>query len=257
MMESGDPFGFYTTREGREKVEEVTVFPELLPLARLGMQTNDPFGDQASRRRLFSDPNLPVGVRSYRPEDDFRRIHWNATARTGELQVKIYQPVSARVMMVALNILTTDRPWLGFRQDLMERLISTAASVCYQGMQDGYAVGLVSNGCLTHADHPFILPPSRSPNQLAALLSALAAVTPFTHTSFEEYLLKVMPKVPYGASLVLICGIHSEHLLDTVQRLNKYRPKITLISMAETPPAAMPNLQVLHLPFDSLDGEDQ
>jgi uncharacterized protein (DUF58 family) len=252
-LESGDPFGFFSTQREQGTVEEITVFPRLLPFSNLGLRSNDPFGERSSKRRLFFDQNLPIGVRPYHPEDDFRRIHWSASARTGELQVKEYQPVSTRVMMVGLNVLTTAKPWLGTRRNLMEQLISTAASICYQGVNDGYAVGLVSNGCLTHADHPFILPPNRSPDQLATLLHALAAVTPYTSASFEAYLLNVMSKVPYGATLVLITGLNSDTLWATLQRLMKYRPVITLISLDETPPPKIQNVNMVHLPY--LEGE--
>jgi uncharacterized protein (DUF58 family) len=84
-----------------EAVEKVTVFPEMISLSDINLQAEDPFGDRRSRRRLFEDPNRPMGVREYHPEDELRHIHWPATARTNQLQVKVYQPVSSQVMMLA------------------------------------------------------------------------------------------------------------------------------------------------------------
>jgi uncharacterized protein (DUF58 family) len=55
-----------------------------------------------------------MGIRPYHPEDGFRRIHWPATARTGELQVKVFQPVTARVMVICLNVSTETHYWMGY-----------------------------------------------------------------------------------------------------------------------------------------------
>ncbi len=248
-LESGDLFGLYTEGKQMETREELTVFPELLPLSILQLPTDDPFGDRASRRRLFEDPNLPMGVRPYRPEDEFRRIHWNATARTGSMQVKVYQPVSSRVMMVCLNVLTTPQPWLGTYKTLFEQLIKMAATLVYHSYQDGYSVGLISNGCLARADHPFMISPGRSSEQLPNLLQALAAVTEYTTSPMENMLIKSMSQVPYGSNLTIITALLPPTLLDTLIRLKRYRPNMLLISLAEEAPPQIPGIRTLHLPF--------
>lgn len=248
-LESGDLFGFYTEEKQLAEREELTVFPELLPLSLLHLPTDDPFGDRRSRRRLFEDPNLPMGVRPYSPGDEFRRIHWNATARTGSLQVKVYQPVTSRVMMVCMNVLTTPQPWLGTYKDLFEQLIRVSATVAYQGYQEGYSVGLISNGCLARADHPFMISPGRSNEQLAILLQALAAVTEYTTSSMENLLIKSMSQVPYGSNLALVTALLPPTLIDTLLRLKRYRPNILLVSLDSAVPPQLPGIRTLHLPF--------
>ncbi|MCJ7626501.1 MAG: DUF58 domain-containing protein, partial [Anaerolineaceae bacterium] len=120
---SGDLFGLYEMRKDDKELEYLTVFPELLPMKSIGLETENPMGELRSRRRLFEDPNRPMGVREYRPEDEFRRIHWPATARTGQLQVKIYQPVQSKVIVICLNIATSTHFWLGLNKPLSEHLI--------------------------------------------------------------------------------------------------------------------------------------
>ena len=109
-LDSGDLFGIFEQVKEVGPNQTLTVFPTLLPFSEMGFPAEDPFGDRRSRRRLFEDPNRPMGVREYRPEDSFRRIHWPATARTGQLQVKVYQPTSGQVMMVCLNVSTFAAP---------------------------------------------------------------------------------------------------------------------------------------------------
>ncbi|HPH96572.1 MAG TPA: DUF58 domain-containing protein [Anaerolineaceae bacterium] len=256
-LSSGDLFGMYDTSTDLEKVEYLTVFPEMLPLHEIKLEAQNPFGDRASRRRIFDDPNRPVGVREYHPEDGFRKVHWPATARTGTLQVKVYQPVSSQVMMVCLNSATMTRYWEGVIPDMLEQLVKVATTIVYQGMQAGYSVGLISNSCLAHSDQPFNVAPGRSPRQLAHLLETLAGVTAFTSAPFESFLLKAMPRVPYGSTLVLVTALCGPELQETLVRLRRYRLHTTLISLAEETPPDIPGVRAVHLPYRWNQPEDE
>ncbi len=248
-LESGDFFGIYQQSKLVDPAVRLTVFPELAPLAELNLPPEDPFGELRSRRRLFEDPNRPMGVREYHPEDSFRRVHWPATARTGELQVKVYQPTSAQVMVVCMNVSTTHRYWEGMNPALLERLVSVAAALVDQGLQHGYRVGLISNGCLANSDQPFRIPPGRSPRQKASLLEALAGVTPLVLASFDRFLIREVPHIPYGATLLILTAVTSPELMETILRLKRHERRITLFSLAEQPPEAIPGIHVIHVPF--------
>jgi uncharacterized protein (DUF58 family) len=256
-LRSGDLFGLEDKLQVEYAQQYLTVFPELIPLSKLAMHTEDPIGERRARLRLFEDPNQPIGVRPYRPEDGYRRIHWPATARTGELQVKLYQPVTSRVVIVCLNVSTMSAPWLGTATGLLEELIKVSATLVYHGMQDGYAMGLISNGCLAHADHPFKVDPGRSPGQLGLLLQTLAAVTPFTTAPFESYLMKTASQLTYGAALIVVTALVSPGLCETLLRMKRYRSHLTLVSLEETPPPELPGVRNLHLPYQAAEPPEQ
>ena len=249
QLSSGDLFGMYETNLTAEVIDRVVIFPELLPLSSLPLPTQDPFGERRSLRRLFEDPTQSMAIRPYQPEDGFRKIHWPATARTGELQARVYQPVSARVLILCLNASTHPLYWLGVNTDQLEYLIKATATLAYQGIQDGYAVGLLSNGCLSHSDQPFHLPPGRSTEHLAQLLTALASVTPFTTATFENYLVRSMPKIPYGASLLVISATVSEALCASLMQVNRYRASTTLLSLSSDPLPTIPGVRTVHLDY--------
>lgn len=249
-LESGDFFGLFEASKQIEAEDRLTVFPDILPLEALHLPTDDPFGGQKAHRPLFDDPNLPIGVRPYQMEDDFRHVNWSATARTGSLQTRVYQPVTSRVLMVCMNVLTTSQPWLGTSMDLLEHLIKITATTVYHGVDQQYAVGLLSNGCLSHADHPFMIPPGRSPAQLGLLLESLAAVTPYVSAPFEPYLLKSLPQMAYGAALVIVTAFVNPALSETLLRLKRYRAHTTLISLEAAPPPQIPGVTCVHLPFE-------
>lgn len=251
QLESGDLFGIYEQSAPLGGIEHLTVFPSLASLDEIFLPAEDPFGDSRSRRRLFEDPNRPMGVREYHPEDSFRRVHWPATARTGQLQVKVYQPTSAQVMVLCLNVSTSQRYWEGIYPALLERLVSVAAALVNQGVQKGYRVGLISNGCLANSDQPFRIFPGSSPKQLSYLLEALAGVTPLVIAPFERFLIKEIPRVPYGASLLILTAITSPELADALLRLKRHERNLTLISLAKEPLIAIPGIKCIHLPFHS------
>ena len=261
-FQSGDYFGMYETQQEREQLDYLTVFPQQVPFEVLQLPAGDPFGDRRARRPLFEDPNLPMGTRDYHPEDGFRRIHWPATARAGSLQTKVYQPVTARTLVLCLNVSTTPQHWLGFFQERLELLVSISATIVCRAVEDGYAVGLFSNGCLAHADQPFRFKPGKAKGQLALLLQALAGVTPFTTTNFETFLLRSMADIPFGATLVVVTALLPTSLQDTLARLLRYRPHILLIALTEETPPALPGIQVVHLPYlrqdyHGQDGKEQ
>ncbi len=256
-LQSGDLFGIYqndrldeTSDEAeRQPCRTLTVFPARLPRETFQTPSQDPFGDQRTRRRLFEDPSRSMGVREYHPEDEFRRVHWPATARTGQLQVKVFQPISAQVTVLCLNVATSPRPWEGIYPALLEHLLSSAATLAEQGLQAGHAVGMISNGCLANADHPFRIAPGRSPRQLARLLEALAGVTPLVTAPFERFLLREAPRLPYGATLIVITAIATPELGETLLSLKRHERKILLISLAADPPPSLPGVRIFHRPF--------
>lgn len=249
-IDSGDIFGFFEHVREDSVVNLLTVFPKLLPKQDIDLPTEDPFGDIRSQKRLFEDPNHPMGVREYHPEDSFRHVHWPATARIGEIQVKVFQPTSAQVLVVCLNVSTFARHWEGVNPDLLEHLISMAATLVYEGIHVGYKVGLISNGCLAHADQPFRIPPGRSHNQLANLLEALAGVTSVVTARFERFLLQEVSRIPYGASLLILTSFSTPELAETLMKVKRHERKITLFSVGREIPPVLPGIQVLHKPFE-------
>jgi uncharacterized protein (DUF58 family) len=248
-LESGDLFGFFEQRQERGPSQYLTVFPTILPFSNLEFPSDDPFGDRKSPRRLFEDPNRPMGVREYQPEDSFRRVHWPATAHTSQLQVKIYQPTTGQVMVVCLNVSTFAHQWEGINSSLLEYLIQVAATVVNEGIREGYKVGLVANGCLAHADQPFRVPPGRSPQQLSVLLQTLAGVTSVVTGNFERFLMREIPHTQYGAILIILTAVTGPELASTLIELKQHERHITLYSVAQEEPPKIPGIRVIHKPF--------
>ncbi len=247
-LTSGDPFGLFTSRQEAPGRNRVVVFPELRPLEAVGPQPEDPFGLIRTTRRLFKDPAQTIGVRDYQPGDSFRRIHWPATSRMGTLQSRVYQPISGADLIVCLNVTTMDSLWQGVQPELLEDLVSTAATLVSEGMERGYRVGLISNGTISHGGQPFRIPPGRSPQHLPKMLEALAGLTPIVTSPFDRFLLAQAPKLEYGATLIVVSAVTPPALSEVLLRLRARSRRCTLVSLDETPPRSLPGIETLHWP---------
>ncbi len=253
MLRSGDPFGLFYSEKVGEKQEQLVVFPKVRPVRELGLRAEDPFGVRSSRRRLFEDVTQPIGVRDYQPQDGFRRIHWPATARTGELQSRVFQPVSGTDLIVCLNVTTLARYWMGYLPEMLEALVVTAASLIMEAYEQGFRVGLISNGAVARGAQPFRIPPGRSPRHLPQILEMLAALTPFVSAPFEQFLLQQAPHLEYGSTLLVVTGITPPELLEALLRLRARTRRCVVFSLAEEAPPFVPGVDVIHRPLDQFE----
>jgi uncharacterized protein (DUF58 family) len=258
QIKSGDMFGLFRLQHSLDRLDWLIVYPQVLPLEALGFPLKEPFGETRAEWRVFEDPSRAVGVRDLRPEDSFRHIHWKATARRQDLQVKVYEPTTSHNLVVFLNVATFPKYWQGTNPLLLEKAISVAASIVSRCVQQRYVVGLVANASIPHSDQPIKVLPSRRPDQLARLLEALAAVTSFATSSVESLLLVESPRLAWGATLVVITAVVTDDLLATLVRLRDAGRRVVLVSLEEGHQAAYPlppgiltyQLPASELPFD-------
>ncbi len=251
LLRGGDFFSLGEVEKPGAPAESVVVYPEILSLRPLQLKTRHPLGDQPTRNNIMEDPNFPFGIREYLPGDEFRRIHWNATARTGRMQSKVFQPVTSRMMEVCLNVSTSEMVFGGFYPELMEYLVKLTATIIYQGYEAGYSVGLLSNGGMSGGGLPFNIQPSRSRQQLMRLLEALAGIQPITISRFENHLLREMHNITYGSSLVIITMIFTAGINEALIRLKRSQKNITVIITGDQVPDKIPGIEIIHLPYKS------
>jgi uncharacterized protein (DUF58 family) len=248
-MKSGDIFGLFSQEGWQRKLDWLIVYPKVVPIAQLGLPSKEPFGETKARQRIFEDPLRTIGVRDHQPEDGFKHIHWKATARQQKLQAKVYEPTTSFNLIIFLNVATFPKHWQGTDPILLERAISVAASIANYGVEQRYTVGVIANGSVPHSDQPIKVLPSRDPKQLSRILEALAAVTGFATSSIEDLLLEESPKLPWGATLVVVTGVVSEELVVTLLRLRDVGRRLVLVSLAQQPPGReLEGILCYHLP---------
>jgi len=150
IMETGDLFGLHRRFQVASQPHFVMVYPKVVQLAGFEIASRRPLGEIRMSHRLFEDPTRIAGVRRYEAGDPLNRVHWRATARTGQLHSKVYEPSSVAGVTVALDFHTAahDPKHEPFRSELA---ITAAASLANAVYEMGQQVGLASN-CRDAAD---------------------------------------------------------------------------------------------------------
>ncbi len=243
-LRSGDVFGFETRETIHERLDELLVYPRIVPVEQLGLPAREPLGDRAVRDWLFEDPIRTVGVREYAPGDSPRRIEWKASARTGALQVKVLEPTTTERLVVALNMNTLGPSWsISYEPELVERLISVAASIASWAVEAGYQIGLIGNGYTSHTGTLLRIPSSRDPDQLTHVLEALARALPFASLGFGDLLREEGRQLRHGATLVVVAANLDETTAEELRRVRARgaRPVVLLVGQTE---ARLPGVPV-------------
>ncbi len=234
-LRSGDLFGFFPSERDFTAEDAITVYPKTYPLPELGLRSARPFGERAGGKRIFEDPMRVIGVRDYAQGDPLKRVDWNATARLGRLQSRLYEPSHEQAVIVALNITTMEHTWEGFDPVLLERGVSVAASIARGVFEQGSAVGLIVNGSYPDADRPLRIGANRRPEQLTDVLGMLAMVQPVIPSLLSEELESHEHTLPTGATIVVVSALMPDDLVATLQRLRSEGYVLHVVKTSEEP----------------------
>jgi uncharacterized protein (DUF58 family) len=145
MLETGDLFGLHRRYKVLTDPHFILVYPKVLPLVGYDVASRRPIGEVRMTHRLFEDPTRISGVRPYEQGDSLNRIHWRATARTGELHSKTYEPSTVAGATILLDF-HRDRYTDRAEPHRSELAVTAAASLANAVYQMGQQIGLVTNG---------------------------------------------------------------------------------------------------------------
>ncbi len=248
-LATGDAFGFFRRTVTLDDTAQVLVYPRLYSAAELRLPAKNPFGVRNSDMVLFEDPLRAAGIRAWQPSDSIARIHWKATARHQDLLSRIYEPSEEPQVLLALNVATLEHYWEGLVVELLERVVSVAASLAALCSAARLPVGLIANANWPGSDQPLRLLPGRSPAQLPSILELLATVEGITHWPLEAMLLRDAPRLPWGSTLLVITGVIYPGLLAALLDLRQAGRQVVLFTLTDTPPETdLPGITLYHLP---------
>lgn len=255
---AGDLFGLAETRDAFLRPGYLTVYPRIIPLARLGLPSRLPYGTIASRQRLFEDPARPMGVRGFRSGDSLRQINWKASAHTRDLLVRTLEPAISLETVILLDLHRDDyerRDW----QISTEWAIVLAASVANHLITQRQAVGLITNGVdplrageeTRQYDEASgrLLNPTRTPEEnradyiagpipahtgrahLMRLLEQLARLESVNTVPFAAWAAAATVRLNWGVTLLAVTGAGDEATCNALHRLVRagYNPILVAI----------------------------
>jgi uncharacterized protein (DUF58 family) len=227
-------------RKEDDTLAHLTIYPRVFTLDELGLPSERPFGERRGGSRVFEDPLRIAGLREYRPGDPMRRIDWKATARTGDLTSRVYEPSATQQLYICLNIDTMEHAWEGYLKDELERAVSVCASVAVWAAAARYAVGILANGAYPDADRPIRLPPSRSRDQITRILDALAVIQPLTMGDLAGTMLREGGRMPTGSTVVVIASLIPDSLAGVLVRLHDEGHRVFVLATSDRALANLP-----------------
>ncbi|HWV34362.1 MAG TPA: DUF58 domain-containing protein [Thermomicrobiales bacterium] len=244
-LTANDPFGMTAREREIDDREGVLVYPRIVPITQLVVPARQPLGDFKPAAPLVEDPMRMSGVRPYVPGDSPKRIHWRATARTGDMQTRVFEPSATPVAAVFLDTITFSHLWEGQNSDLLELSVTVAASLAQQMLEGKHQVGMYANAPIPNRSRSVRIPPGRRPGQFTRILEELAMLIPAFGERIEKMISEELPRLPWGASIVIITSRVSAEMQRSLMRVARAggAQRFVLIAIGEEPPHLMPEFR--------------
>lgn len=232
VLETGDLFGLHRRHRVVTEPHFLLVYPKVVAINAYNIASRRPIGEVLLTHRLYEDPTRISGVRQYQPGDPLNRVHWRATARTGVLHSKVYEPstIAGLTLLLDFHRDVHDRKHEPLRSELA---VTAAASLANVVHQLGQQVGLVSNGrdaadrirvggwkkplftrqaareaasMRSKSDRlePLIVPTRRGDDQLLRILETLARVELTDGLTLSQLIFEAARRLPRDATVVAI-----------------------------------------------------
>ncbi len=195
-----DPFGLTDRAVALQSTAEIVVLPRVVPLGGEGMGAQGVGTEGTIPHMVALHGEDDVSVRDYRDGDDLRRVHWPATARTGNLMVRQEDRPSMRRAIVLLD--SRESAHGATTSPSLEWAVTMAASVVAHSERLGYSVHLV-----TASPDPGI---GHETSRLDSSLAALALVAPGPDEDLAGVLHTAGGVVTAGGLVVAIVGACSD-----------------------------------------------
>ena len=159
---------------------DAIVFPNIYDVKENFLPSKLKQGDLALNSSLFDDPFFPVGTREYEPGDQFHHIHWKASAKTQQLQTKVFTRVANVSVLFVVNIAGKYSVLSDF-EDILE-LLASYIDACYkEDIPFSFAINIRASG-----KTPFVNLPIGSGDthriqamEILSILSIANSIIPF------------------------------------------------------------------------------
>lgn len=145
VLETGDLMGISRRYRVGAEPQYLLVMPRVIPLAGYDVASRRPIGEIRISDMLMDDPTRLRGIRQWQPGDPLRQVHWAATARTGTLHSKVYEPTTVAGATVILDLHRDTNP-ARHEPIRSELAITLAASLAGAMYEMGQPIALATNG---------------------------------------------------------------------------------------------------------------
>ncbi len=257
-VSTGDILGLTAGVLAQSPAESLIIYPKIVPFSSMEIPSRSPQGTLRHNLPLFEDPTRVFGKRGYQSGDSLRRIDWKASASSGRLQVKLFEPSIALETFIVLNLNNEDY-YYRTRIDAVELAIVIAASVCNWIISKKQMVGMMVNGsdALSEDGRPQTISPRKGKRHLMRLLETLARAEAVDQPALMPLLQQQRYRLTWGTTLIVITGSLSIELLDELYqaRRNGQNPFIIVSGTDVSDDAVYKRAKILELPVYNIPTE--
>jgi len=228
-LTSGDVLGIFRFMTDQEERAPVLVYPRLLDPEQIPLPVSRTLGELVRRQQLLTDPFLVRGIRAYQPGDPVRDIHWAATARTGEVQLRLRDYSARTRLLVLLNVQHQDIQMNNYIPEnhwpWVEHGIRVAASVCVQALRNGMSAGFGTNMPMDQEQERTLVMPADGGAQEEELLAAFARLSIRRTKRFPELLEEMYAYT--DLDILVLSRYDSDTIRNTVDELRRRGNQVT------------------------------
>ena len=241
FLSSGDIFGLGKSETSYINSDYLVVYPKIISLVNVKLPSRSPMGTLRHYQPIYEDPTRVRGKRDYVSGDSLKQVDWKATAASGRMQVKLYEPSIALETVIFLNLNSLDfEPHS--RIDSSELAIIVAASLANWVTRKKQSVGLVTNGIepinplnsgLLAAPLPYQnpspIPPRRGQGHLMRILEVLARVQVAETFPITQIVREQSANLPWGTTIIMITPKFDEIFFESIFQASRAGLKAVLI----------------------------
>lgn len=229
-LTAGDMLGLTKAHKIIELSVPVLVYPQLLNPEDLPVPLSRTLGEIVRRQQLLQDPFLVRGLRPYQPGDPVRDIHWPATARTGEVHVRVHDYTARTRLLVVLNMQSEELQWRDQLNEkdtaVVEYAISLVATLCVQTLQSGLAVGFATNMPMEGSKESTIMLPADGTSREEDILANLARIN-IVRTQHFPTLLESLTAYS-GLDILVLSRYDSDSIQAAISQLRRSGNEVAL-----------------------------
>jgi uncharacterized protein (DUF58 family) len=229
IMSTNDPLGLFQQNRRPGMAQSILVTPNIVDLPFF-----DPLAAASHRygagKWLSSEisPNV-ASIREYVSGDSLRHIHWQTTAHSATLMVKVFDPdrsrSSVKTIWIVLDLAQASQAGQGL-ESTEEYAVSLAASLAQKFIDLGWPVGL-----LAQAEQPVEYDLDSGQGHLANILNTLAIVQARGKVPIEHLLATASNRFDHNTLTMVITPAQDDRVVKSLLQIRRQMGAVVLLAL--------------------------
>jgi uncharacterized protein (DUF58 family) len=136
-----DFLGLFKFKQKHDMKSVLTITPRILPIIGITLKAESQDEVISNRHMQGEDYSIISELRKYQPTDGYKKVHWKASAKRGELISKNYQESERFIVALYVNNIREESSH-GAALEIEDKMMEAVVSVMYYCSRSGHPVSL-------------------------------------------------------------------------------------------------------------------